>query len=141
MNVTSFNDYSLTSNHNCILKRINFSENNIVIAKKYIIKALSKKTTTIKEIPLLSIFIEEVSPPIMNIILYIGDDKLVEIAFITENKNKETLPYRASILTVPLCVSEWNTLKVVQTDINLLLSVNTFRAEMCFAFFDLYNRV
>ncbi len=43
MNVTSFNDYSLTSNHNCILKRINFSENNIEIAKKYIIKALSKK--------------------------------------------------------------------------------------------------
>lgn len=136
-----FNDYSISSDQNRVLKRALFCEKNINNVKKYLMEAIKEpnKAVLISEIPELSIRSKQVDKSVLNIDFCLGQNKLVEMAAIAHNRDKKHFPYIINTPTSPICVSEWNAICAIQTPYKLFHAVNRFRAELCFAFFDIKN--
>lgn len=136
-----FNDYSISSDHNRVLKRALFCEKNINNVKKYLMEAINEpnKAVLISEIPELSIRSKQVDKSVLNIFFYFGQNKLLEMAAIANNRDKKYFPYIINTPTSPICISEWNAFYVIQTPYKLFHEINKFRAELCFAFFDIKN--
>ncbi|WP_318475979.1 hypothetical protein [Photobacterium leiognathi] len=134
-----FNDYSISSDHNRVLKRTLFCEKDINNVKKYLIEAIKEpnKAVVIPEIPNLTIKSKQVDKSVLNIDFCLGQNKLVEMAAIAHNRDKKHFPYIINTPTSPVCVSEWNAFCAIQTPYKLFHAVNRFRAELCFAFFDI----
>lgn len=136
-----FNDYSISSDHNRVLQRKLFSENSINSVREYLIAAINEpnKCIQITEIPELTIRSKQVDKSVLNIFFCLGQNNLLEMAAIATNKDKTHFPYITNTPKSPICVTQWNAFYAIQTPYKLFHAINKFRAELCFAFFDIKN--